>query len=102
MSGDLQREGSKWALSIPWTFVARCIELKEWEVKWRFIGGPLNGTEAWIARPEDDGSSIIKLLQYEVPRLRDRLLWQLLGRSIHNWASKRQLMCVKRLAEGRR
>ncbi|NOZ58392.1 MAG: hypothetical protein GXO66_02260 [Euryarchaeota archaeon] len=88
--------------AVPWTFTARCVEVGEGRVVWEFTGGPLKGTEAWIVRAEDDGSSIIKLLVYEVPRLRDRLLWLLLGRKVHSWASKRQLMCARRLAEGRR
>ncbi|WP_456473922.1 hypothetical protein [Candidatus Pyrohabitans sp.] len=85
--------------AVPWTFTARCVEVGEDRVVWEFTGGPLKGTETWIARAETDGSSIIKLLVYEVPRLRNRLLWVLLGRRVHSWASRRQLMCAKRLAE---
>jgi len=86
--------------AVPWTFAARCVEVGRYRVVWEFTGGPLWGKEAWLTRAETAGSSIIKLLEYEVPKLRDRLLWLLLGRRIHSWASRRQLMCVKTLAEG--
>jgi hypothetical protein len=86
--------------SVVWTFVARCTELKEFEVKWEFIEGPLKGTESWMAKAENDGCEVIKLLEYEVPKLRDKLLWHVFGRKIHNLASKRQLQTIKELVEG--
>lgn len=82
-----------------WIFVARCIELRENEVKWEFIEGPLKGTESWIVKPTENGCNILKVLEYEVPRFIDRLLWQLFGWRIHSWASLRQFKSIKNLAE---
>lgn len=82
-----------------WTFVARCIELRENEVKWEFIEGPLKGTESWTLKPTENGCDIFKVLEYEIPKFIDRLLWQLFGRRIHSWASLRQLKSIKNLAE---
>lgn len=83
-----------------WTFVAECIELTENKVKWKFIEGPLKGTECWIAQPAEGGCKVVKLLEYEVDGF-NRLLWQLIGRRIHHWASLIQLENVKILAEER-
>ncbi len=82
-----------------WTFVAKCIELRENEVKWKFIEGPLKGTESWIVKPAENGCTIFKLLEYEVTKSSDRVLWQIFGRRIHSWASSKQLRNIKKLAE---
>ncbi len=87
--------------TVPWTFVARCIELKENSVKWKFIKGPLKGTESWIIESTKSGCNIIKLLEYEVPNFLDGLVWHSLWRKIHNWASLKQLKTIKMMAENK-
>lgn len=82
-----------------WTFIAKCIELRGNEVKWEFIEGPLKGTESWMVKPAENGCTIVKLLEYEVTKSSDRVLWQIFGRRIHLWASSKQLRNIKNLVE---
>ncbi len=81
-----------------WTFEARCAGVRENEIKWKFIEGPLKGVEYWRVEPSGQGCRIVKHLEYETSRLVDKLLWHLGGRCIHNYASKKQLKAIKYLA----
>ena len=86
--------------SLLWTFKAECKEMTPDTVKWEFIEGPLKGNEYWKIEYEEQKCRIMKIMDCRIYGFVNKVLWQIVGRKIHDWASIKQLETIKNMAEG--
>jgi hypothetical protein len=82
-----------------WTFKAECKEITPDRVTWEFKEGPLKGKEYWKIDCQGQSYRIMKILDCKIYGFVDKLLWQIIGRKIHDWASVKQLESIKNVAE---
>ena len=83
----------------PWIFESECVDLKPYEVKWKFTIGPLEGAEYWRVEPNENECKVVKYLEYEIPNVIHKIIWRVLYRKLHHWGTLKQLKGIKRLAE---
>ena len=82
-----------------WTFKAECKETTKDTVIWEFKEGPLKGNEYWKIDSQSEKCRIMKIMDCRIYVFADKLLWQTIGRKIHDWASIKQLKTIKNMAE---
>jgi len=85
--------------SLLWTFKAECKEITKDSVIWEFKEGPLKGNEYWKIDSQGKKCRIMKIMDCRIYGFVDKILWQTIGRKIHDWASIRQLETIKNMAE---
>ena len=85
--------------SLLWTFKAECKEITPERVTWEFKEGPLKGKEYWNIECQRQKCRITKIMDCRIYGFVDKLLWQTIGRKIHDWASMRQLETIKNMSE---
>ena len=85
--------------SLLWTFKAECKEITKDTVIWEFKEVPLKGNEYWKIDSQDEKCRIMKIMDCRIYGFMDKILWQTIGRKIHDWASVRQLETIKNMAE---
>jgi len=82
-----------------WTFKAECKEITSDAVIWEFKEGPLKGKEYWKIDHQGQRCRIMKIMDCKIYEFVDKLIWQIIGRKIHDWASIKQLETIKNMAE---
>jgi hypothetical protein len=104
IKGEEVKEGTflRYEISPPWgpAWEVEVAEIKDNQfIRRTFLNGMFRGWERISVRPENDGSLVEFLMEYEIPKKIDRFFWRIIAEKLHDKNIELTLRTLKKFLE---